>query len=207
MPRRHGAGSSGADIVASVLALLILVDCGGQPAASSATTSVAAVISQTATSAAAPTSTSSAAAALPSPTPTPTPAPSNTPLAASPTVAATVTPVPATRTPAATLTPIATATPPAATADAAAVARGKAIFLSGVGCPLCHTIDGLSHGDQGPNLTHIASHPYDSLPNDPAFLRRWLANPQAIKPGTIMPDLGLTPQQINDLVAYLETLE
>jgi len=44
------------------------------------------------------------------------------------------------------------------------------------------------------------------LSNDPAFLHRWIKNPQAIKPSTIMPDLGLSDQQINDLVAYLETL-
>jgi len=44
------------------------------------------------------------------------------------------------------------------------------------------------------------------LPNDPAFLRRWIANPQAIKPGTLMPDLNLSEQQVNDVVAYLGTL-
>ena len=87
------------------------------------------------------------------------------------------------------------------------MARGKAIFLSSVGCNLCHTIDGLSTGDVGPNLTHIASRPYDSLPNDPAFLRRWITNPQAIKPGTLMPDLGLSAAQVSDLVAFLETMK
>jgi cytochrome c2 len=76
-----------------------------------------------------------------------------------------------------------------------------------VGCYLCHTINGVSSGDQGPNLTHIASRPYDSLPNDPAFLRRWIANPQAIKPGTLMPTLGLSADEIDDVVAYLETLK
>jgi cytochrome c oxidase subunit II len=89
--------------------------------------------------------------------------------------------------------------------DPAAVARGKAIFTS-VGCSLCHTIQGVSTGSQGPNLTHIAAQPYDGLPNDPAFLRRWVANPQAIKPGTLMPDLGLSAEQVDDVVAYLGTL-
>jgi cytochrome c oxidase subunit 2 len=64
----------------------------------------------------------------------------------------------------------------------------------------------VSDGTQGPNLSHIASQPYGSLPNDPAFLRRWIANPQAIKPGTLMPDLNLSEQQVNDVVAYLGTL-
>jgi cytochrome c2 len=137
--------------------------------------------------------------------------------------AATATPLQPTAVPTATVPPptataapaLATSAPPTvvpaaatgAATDSAAVARGKAIFLSSVGCALCHTINGLSSGDQGPNLTHIASQPYDSLPNDPAFLRRWITNPQAIKPGTIMPDLGLSPAQVNDLVAFLETMK
>ncbi len=89
--------------------------------------------------------------------------------------------------------------------DVAAVARGKAIFTGTIGCGLCHTIDGLTTGTQGPNLSHIATQPYDSLPNDPAFLKRWIANPAAIKPDTIMPNLGLSAQQIDDVVAFLET--
>ncbi|MDJ0836394.1 MAG: c-type cytochrome [Acidobacteriota bacterium] len=38
------------------------------------------------------------------------------------------------------------------------------------------------------------------------YLRGWLANPMAQKPKTLMPNLGLTPQQIEDLIAYLYTL-
>jgi cytochrome c1 len=37
-------------------------------------------------------------------------------------------------------------------------------------------------------------------------LRLWLRDPQKIKPGTLMPNLGLAPQQIEDLIAYLYTL-
>jgi cytochrome c1 len=32
-------------------------------------------------------------------------------------------------------------------------------------------------------------------------------NPQALKPGTIMPNLGLTDEQATNVVAYLETLK
>ena len=78
-----------------------------------------------------------------------------------------------TATPSPTLAPPATAT---SQPNPATVAHGKAIFTS-VGCSLCHTIQGVSDGTQGPNLSHIASQPYGSLPNDPAFLRRWIANP------------------------------
>jgi len=51
---------------------------------------------------------------------------------------------------------------------------------------------------RGPILATSPPNPYGSLPNDPAFLRRWIANPQAIKPGTLMPDLNLSEQQVND---------
>ena len=150
----------------------------------------------------------------PSAVPSPTIVPTAMPTApATPTASAVAVPVApsATTVPAATATVVPkappTATPtPAPTVDTAAAARGKAIYLSSVGCNVCHQIDGLSTGDQGPNLTHIASRPYDSMPNDAAFLRRWIANPQAIKPGTLMPNLGLSTAQINDLVVYLETL-
>jgi len=40
-----------------------------------------------------------------------------------------------------------------------------------------------------------------------AYLKKWLTNPQAVKPGTKMPKLPLTPQQIDELVAYLASLK
>lgn len=167
----------------------------GVAATAVATTAVAvpsSIIAPDGAATAAPTTITPAVTATP---PLPTAAPTATPGAT-----ATARPAPtATTTP----RPKATTTP---AVDQAAVARGKAIFLSTVGCALCHTINGLSTGDQGPNLTHIAGQPYDGLPNDPAFLRRWITNPQAIRPGTLMPDLGLTPAQVSDLVAFLETL-
>ena len=44
------------------------------------------------------------------------------------------------------------------------------------------------------------------IPNDPADLAAWIANPQAIKPGDRMPDLGLPSRAVAELVAYLESL-
>ena len=42
-------------------------------------------------------------------------------------------------------------------------------------------------------------------PNTPENLTKWLHNPQDVKPGTQMPNLSLKPQDIADLVAFLES--
>jgi cytochrome c oxidase subunit 2 len=46
-----------------------------------------------------------------------------------------------------------------------------------------------------PNLTTVKA--------DPEYLRRWLANPSALKPNTEMPNLGLSETEIDALVAFL----
>jgi cytochrome c oxidase subunit 2 len=51
--------------------------------------------------------------------------------------------------------------------------------------------------------THIAS---GWLPNTDENLARWLHNPQAVKVGVLMPNLGLTDDEVTALVAYLRTL-
>jgi cytochrome c oxidase subunit II len=86
---------------------------------------------------------------------------------------------------------------------------GERLFMSSQ-CASCHTIAGTSaRGTVGPNLTHIASRSTlaaVTIPNTPAELASWIANPQAIKPGDRMPDLGLTHRSVQELVAYLESL-
>ncbi len=74
------------------------------------------------------------------------------------------------------------------------------------GCSGCHMIDGRGAGAPGPNLSHIGSTPYDGLANTPEFLARWLADPPAIKPGTLMPKLPLSPAELDSLVRYLVAL-
>ena len=62
----------------------------------------------------------------------------------------------------------------------------------------------------GPNLAHFASRETFAgavFENNTENLRAWLADPNEVKPGATMPDLGLTEDQINDLVAYLQSLE
>ena len=98
---------------------------------------------------------------------------------------------------------------PAVPPASAPAMRGKQLFESGP-CAMCHAIAGTSASSYaGPDLTHIASRPTlaaGALPNDRAHMAAWLANPQAYKPGTNMPDPRLQPQEVTDLTAYLEGL-
>jgi cytochrome c len=81
------------------------------------------------------------------------------------------------------------------------------------GCGGCHTIPGVAGavGTIGPNLGGVASRNRiagGALPNNgPDDLKRWILNPPGLKPGTIMPNLGLTDQEATNLVAFLETLK
>jgi cytochrome c oxidase subunit 2 len=93
--------------------------------------------------------------------------------------------------------------------DDPAVAEGKAVFLS-QSCVNCHRIRGTpAQGTYAPDLTHLMSR--DTLasgmtPNTPEALRRWVADPQAVKPGCLMPAFGLDEPDRERLVRYLETL-
>lgn len=88
--------------------------------------------------------------------------------------------------------------------------RGEEIFMNQNICWSCHSIDGTkAQAKVAPrSLTRFAT--YDTIaevvPNTPDNLRAWLRDPQAIKPGTAMPNLNLKPQDIEDLIAYLQTL-
>lgn len=73
-------------------------------------------------------------------------------------------------------------------------------------CASCHA----SAIAVGPDLTHLASRETLAagvIPNTPANLARWLADPDAVKPGSLMPDFHLDARSVRQLVAYLETLK
>ena len=78
-------------------------------------------------------------------------------------------------------------------------------------CALCHAIAGTpAGGNVGPDLTHIAGRrtiAAGTLPMSAGNLYGWVANPQAVKPGTKMPPVGLEPGELHAVVAYLETLK
>ena len=92
------------------------------------------------------------------------------------------------------VTPTATSAITATPATAGDAAIGAQLFTTKT-CVTCHAVDG-SGGKIGPDLSHIASQPYDSMANDPATLARWLQNPPAMKPGTQMPNLNLASAEI-----------
>jgi cytochrome c2 len=78
------------------------------------------------------------------------------------------------------------------------------------GCGKCHTIPGIrgANGVVGPPLQSVALRTYigGNFPNNPDTLTRWIMAPQAMKPKTAMPSLGLSETQSREVVAYLETL-
>ncbi len=75
------------------------------------------------------------------------------------------------------------------------------------GCTGCHMVDGQGAAGPGPDLSHIGTTPYDALANTPEFLDRWLTDPPALKPGTLMPKLPLTHEELDSLVRYLVALK
>lgn len=99
---------------------------------------------------------------------------------------------------------------PAASPQTELTRRGREVFLNSQ-CVGCHTIRGVaSAGEVGPDLTHLASRStigagVFELTHD--NLTRFVANPDSMKPGVIMPPAGLDAPQLDALVAYLESLE
>jgi cytochrome c oxidase subunit II len=91
-----------------------------------------------------------------------------------------------------------------------AVAEGRQVFESQA-CSSCHVVRGTSaNGRFGPDLTHFGSR--DTLAsgaadNTPANLKLWIQDPDYVKPGSLMPAMQLDGDQIDKIVAYLETLK
>ena len=82
--------------------------------------------------------------------------------------------------------------------SAGAVAEGRALFLA-KGCPSCH-----QHDDAGTEPGFIGIGPdLTNYQPDPEFVRRWLRDPQAVRPTTFMPNLELKEAEIDALIAFL----
>jgi cytochrome c oxidase subunit 2 len=99
----------------------------------------------------------------------------------------------------------------AATTPNVDLARQGLKLLQTMTCINCHSIGGVSGtANAAPDLTHVAGREFlggGVFSNTEENLSRWLKDPQAVKPGCLMPDLKLTDPQVGALVAYLETLK
>jgi cytochrome c oxidase subunit 2 len=97
----------------------------------------------------------------------------------------------------------------AAPPDSAALADQGTFLASG--CVLCHAVRGTpARGEAGPDLTHVASRltlAAGVLPNTRGHLFGWVGNPQAIKPGSLMPVVPLESRELHAIVRYLGTLQ
>jgi cytochrome c oxidase subunit 2 len=88
--------------------------------------------------------------------------------------------------------------------------EGRKVFFAN-SCVNCHTIRGTSaQGVFGPDLTHLMSR--ETLasgvaPNTPETLRAWVRDPQRLKVGCLMPNMQMTDKEVDQIVAYLLTLE
>lgn len=79
---------------------------------------------------------------------------------------------------------------------------GQALFVA-KGCITCHQNQRIDRVETqnfaslriGPDLSKFSA--------SPEYLRLWLANPAALKPDTRMPDLNLSPGEIEALIAFL----
>jgi cytochrome c2 len=106
--------------------------------------------------------------------------------------------------------------PPAAPPDARFTSvpqgdreRGRKLLVH-YQCGRCHAIPEVpdAAGRIGPSLAQFARRSYiaSQVPNSAQPLQRWLQDPQALVPGTTMPDLGVSPTDARDMAAYLLSL-
>jgi len=102
------------------------------------------------------------------------------------------------------------APPPVPPGGAGDPAQGRNLVAQ-KGCGACHVIAGVpgAVGTVGPNLAGVATrNPIaGSVPNGgPDDLKAWILDPPSLKPGTQMPNLGLSDTEATHIVAFLQTL-
>jgi cytochrome c oxidase subunit 2 len=108
--------------------------------------------------------------------------------------------------------------PGATPAEGSLAAKGMDLFLgqlsNGRGtCVACHAIGGTdASSPAAPNLTHFADPTHQCFAGcnwettDRAALVAWLRDPNAVKLGAKMPNYHLSDEEIDALVAYLQSL-
>ena len=87
---------------------------------------------------------------------------------------------------------------------------GRDLFVS-LSCINCHTVSGTpAVGTFGPDLSHLMSRQTPGaglIPNTEDNLRRWIKEPQTVKPGNLMPNMQLSERELDQVVAYLASLK
>lgn len=78
-------------------------------------------------------------------------------------------------------------------------------------CGSCHTVRGSpANGKKGPDLTHVMSRSTIAaglLENNPGNISGWIAHPQGLKPGALMPDIAMSGPEFQAILTYVETLK
>jgi cytochrome c oxidase subunit 2 len=89
------------------------------------------------------------------------------------------------------------------------VTAGRRVFET-TACINCHTVRGTAaNGQFGPDLTHLMSRATiasGAAENTSENLRVWLSEPDAIKPGSLMPAMKLSDAELDALVRYMLSL-
>jgi cytochrome c oxidase subunit 2 len=87
---------------------------------------------------------------------------------------------------------------------------GRRVFET-TACINCHTVRGTAaNGRFGPDLTHLMSRATiasGAAENTTENLRVWLSDPDAIKPGSLMPAMKLPDTELDALVRYMQSLQ
>ena len=99
--------------------------------------------------------------------------------------------------------------PPATPPKGSPADAGQQVFRRSA-CIGCHTIAGIAQGKIGPDLSHVGSRATIAgalFPNTTETLHRWIVNAPALKPGVLMPPQNLAPQDLDALIAYLQSLK
>lgn len=92
----------------------------------------------------------------------------------------------------------------------AVLARGMQVVTGGA-CAMCHVVRGTpAVGRAGPDLTHVGARrsiAAGTLATSRGAMQGWVAQPQAVKPGTTMPPVALSPADADAVSRYLMSLK
>lgn len=93
--------------------------------------------------------------------------------------------------------------------DDARAAQGREL-LARYHCGSCHAIPGVpaSQGRFAVSLEAFGARSYIAgrVANEPAMLARWIVDPASVVPGTLMPNMGVAPDDARAMALYLSRL-